>query len=308
MRIGIFGGTGFVGSYLVEALLEAGHEPVLLVRPGSEGKVRHAEHCLLVPGDVGDEAAIAAVLRDCEAAVWLVGILREDRAAGITFRGLQYEAACRVMEAAKAQGVRRFLLMSANGVKQDGTAYQRTKFEAEQYLAHSGLQGTVFRPAIIFGDPRGRMEFATQMRDQMIRPPIPAPAFFSGMSPTRGTFSMTPVPVRDVADAYVRSLDEPATVGKTLLLGGTAELTWPEIVRTIAAACGRRKLIVPVPVMPVRMAAAALGRFRFFPLSSDELTLLMEGNTVPTTRDFAVLGIEPGAFTEESLAYLGRSA
>lgn len=306
MRIAIFGGTGFVGSYLVDALLDAGHEPVLLVRPGSEGKVRQAERCLLVPGNVRDEAAIAAVLRDCEAAVWLIGILREDRAAGITFRGLQYDAACRVMDAARAQGVRRFLLMSANGVKQDGTAYQRTKFEAEQYLAHSDLDGTVFRPSIIFGDPRGRMEFATQMRDQMIRPPLPAPAFFSGPSPARGTFSMTPVPVTDVAAAFARALDKPETVGASLRLGGTSELAWPEIVRTIAAACGRRKLVIPVPVLPVRLAAAALGRFRFFPLSSDELTMLMEGNVVPTTRDFATLGIEPGGFTKENLAYLRR--
>jgi uncharacterized protein YbjT (DUF2867 family) len=304
VRTAVFGGTGFVGSYLVDALLDAGHEPVLLVRPGSEGKIRQAERCLLVPGDIGDAAAVAATLRGCDAAVWLIGILREDPSAGVTFRALQYEAACRVIDAAKAQGVRRLLLMSANGVKPDGTPYQRTKFAAEQYLARSGLEGTVFRPSIIFGDPRGRMEFATQMRDQMIRLPFPAPAFFSGLSPSRGTFSMTPVPVRDVAEAYVRSLEQPVTIGETLLLGGAAKLTWPEVVRTLAAACGRRKLVVPVPVMPVRLAATALGRFRFFPLSRDELTMLMEGNTVSSTRHFDMLGIEPGAFTEESLAYL----
>ncbi|HEX6260425.1 MAG TPA: NAD(P)H-binding protein, partial [Woeseiaceae bacterium] len=255
MRTAIFGGTGFFGSYLVDALLDAGHEPALLVRPGSDRKVRQADRCAMTSGEIDDPAAIARTLEGCEAAIYLVGILREDRPAGVTFDALQYRGACRVIDAAKASNIARFLLMSAHGVKPDGTAYQRTKFEAECYLAASGLRGTVFRPAVIFGDPRGRMEFATQLRDQMIRPPIPAPAFFSGLSPSARSFSMTPVHVEDVASAFVRALDNEAAVGRTLELGGSEELSWPEIIRRIAAACGRRKLIVPVPVMPVRAAA-----------------------------------------------------
>ena len=53
MRVAIFGGSGFVGSYLVDALIAAGHEPSLMVRLGSERKVRQAERCRLVPS--GDE-------------------------------------------------------------------------------------------------------------------------------------------------------------------------------------------------------------------------------------------------------------
>ena len=51
--------------------------------------------------------------------------------------------------------------MSANGVKADGTPYQRTKYQAEEYLRASPLHWTIFQPSVIFGDPRGRMEFAT---------------------------------------------------------------------------------------------------------------------------------------------------
>ena len=46
MRVAIIGGTGFVGGYLVDALLDAGHEPALLVRPGSEDKVRRRDACI----------------------------------------------------------------------------------------------------------------------------------------------------------------------------------------------------------------------------------------------------------------------
>ena len=304
MRTAIFGGTGFVGSYLVDALLDAGHEPSLLIRTGSEKKVRHADHCRLTVGEIDDRAAIARTLEGCGAAIYLIGILREDPAKGITFKAIQYEGARRVIDAAKSRHVERFLLMSANGVKQDGTAYQRSKFEAERYLESSGLRGTVMRPAVIFGDPRGRMEFATQLRNQMIRPPIPAPAFFSGLSPRRGTFSMTPVFVEDVTRAFQRSLGNDAAVGRTLRLGGSEELPWPAIIRRIAEASGRRKLIVPVPATAVHVAAALLDRFSFFPITRDQLAMLMEGNRVASTSDFDLLGLSPAAMTVDRLAYL----
>jgi len=304
MRVALFGGTGFIGGYLVDALLAAGHDPVLLVRAGSEHKVRQAGRCRLVPGDVGNAAAIASVLKSCDAAVFLIGILREEPQKGITFEALQYEAACRVIDAASAQGVRRLLLMSANGASADGTPYETTKYRAERHLAESGLDGTVFRPSVVFGDPRGRMEFGTQLRNQMVRPPLPAPAFFTGISPRHGTFAMTPVHVRDVAAAFVGCLDVNETVGETYPLGGPDTLDWPEILRRIAAASGRRKLIVPVPVLPLKLAATVLDRFAFFPVTRDQLDMLVEGNVVTSQRAFERLGIEPAAFSVEELSYL----
>lgn len=304
MRVALFGGTGFIGSYLVDALLGAGHDPVLLVRPGSERKVRRADRCTIVPGDVDDPAAVAATLKACDAAAFLIGILREQPRKGITFEALQYRAACRVIDAAVAQGVRRVLLLSANGARPEGTPYERTKYRAERHLADSGLDGTVFRPSVVFGDPRGRMEFCTQLRDQMIRPPIPAPAFFAGLSPRRGTFSMTPVHVEDVAVALTRSLAVPETVGEIYKLGGPETLEWTEILKRIAAASGRDKLIVPVPVLPVKLAAGMLDRFPFFPVTRDQLDMLVSGNTVASRRAFDLLHIEPAPFSVERLAYL----
>lgn len=306
MRVALFGGTGFIGSYVIDALLAAGHEPVLLVRPGSEHKVRHPDRCRLVPGDVDNGAAIASALKTCDAAVWLIGILREQPRRGITFQALQYEAACRVVDAAEAQHVGRFVMMSANGAAPTGTPYESTKYRAERYLADSSLAGTVFRPSVVFGDPRGRMEFCTQLRDQIVRPPLPAPAFFTGLSPRSGTFSMSPVQVEDVAAAVVRSLGEEGTVGETYALGGPDILEWPEILRRIAAASGRSKLIVPVPVLPLKLAAGLLDRFPFFPVTRDQLDMLVAGNVVTSRRAFDLLGVDPAPFSPARLAYLRR--
>ena len=48
MKVTVFGGTGYVGSYLIDELLDKGHHPVLLVRPGGRHKVRHRERCTLI--------------------------------------------------------------------------------------------------------------------------------------------------------------------------------------------------------------------------------------------------------------------
>jgi NADH dehydrogenase len=304
MRVAIYGGTGFVGSYLLDALVSGGHDPAVLVRPGSEDKVRHREKCRLVAGDIGDPKAVGEVLTGCDAAIYNIGILREKPSAGITFKALQYEGAKRSIEAAMDRGIRRFVLMSANGVKAQGTPYQETKYLAERFLAQSELDYTIFRPSVVFGDPRGLMEFCTQLRDDMILPPIPAPNFFTGSSPATGGFSMSPIHVRDVAESFVGSLTQRSTFGETYPLCGPEALTWPEIVRRIAAAVGRKKMMVPVPVSMVRLAATVLDRFESFPITRDQLDMLAEGNTGDSSAIFETLGILPARFDVENLAYL----
>lgn len=305
MKIAVVGGTGFVGSYLVDELVAQNHKPVLLVRPGSEARVPQPERCAIVTGDVRQEPALRETLADCAAAIYNIGILRQDRTRGITFEEMQYRGAMRTIDIAAELGVGRFLLMSANGVRADGTAYQRTKYQAEQHLASTGLDYTIFRPSVIFGDPRGRMEFCTQLRDDMINMPFPAPLFFEGLIPRNaGAFQLSPVHVSNVAKAFVNALDERATSAKTYCLGGPKTLTWKTIIETIARACGKRKFTVPVPALQVRFAATVFERFDFFPVTRDQLTMLLEGNTCDASELFSLLGIEPVPFDQASLAYL----
>ena len=306
MRVAIFGGTGFVGSYITDALIEAGMQPVVLVRPGHERRVRQAERCAVVVGDVADPSAVDTVLGQADAAIYNIGILREFPARGITFAELQLEAPKRVIDAAARFGVGRFLLMSANGVKPDGTAYQRTKYLAEQHLAASGIEGTVFRPSVVFGDPRGGMEFATQLMHDIVDSALPAPLFYRGLLPTgAGAFRLSPVHVRDVARAFACALPSPATVDRTLCLGGPEDLNWREIIERLAAVRGRHKLKVPVPALGLATAAMLLDRFEAFPVTRDQLQMLLEGNTCAPAALHS-LGIDPVAFDFEHLDYLSN--
>ena len=305
MRVALFGGTGFVGSYLVDALLEHGHTPVVLVRPGSESKVSQVDRCELVTGEIGQEPAVRACLRGADAAIYNIGILREVPEEGVTFQALQEDGAKRAMDLAAEEGVRRFILMSANGVRLDGTPYQRTKAAAEAHLKASGLDWTIFRPSLVFGDPRGRIEFCSQMRDDLVNKPLPAPLFHEGVSPKgAGLFEMAPVHVTDVAAAFVRALDTPATIGQTYVLCGPDSLPWREILSRISTACGKRKLMLPAPAGPIRALGSLFDRFAWFPITRDQLDMLLEGNTGDSRAVFELLDIRPRRFSVDELAYL----
>ena len=305
MKVALFGGTGFVGSYLVDALVSHGHTPRLLVRPGSESKVVQPEASEIVQGEIADEEAVAKCLHGTDAAIYSIGLLREFPDKGITWEAMHYAGARRAIDLASRAGVRRFVLMSANGVKPEGTGYQSTKYRAEQHLAASGLDWTVFRPSIVFGDPRGREEFCSMLREQMMKPPIPAPLFHEGLWPgDAGRFRMSPVAVEDVAEAFVRSLECADSHGRVLPLGGPETLEWREILRTIAEASGKRKLMVPAPVGVVKAVAAVFDRFEWFPLTRDQLRMLIEGNACDGREAWRLFGIEPTRFSVEALGYL----
>jgi NADH dehydrogenase len=304
MRVALIGGTGFVGGYLTDALLAAGHEPVLLVRAGSESKVRQRDRVAVTTGDIDAPEALRSLLDGCDAVIYNVGILREIPREGVTFESTQYDGLVRTVTAAKEAGVKRLLLMSANGVKRPGTAYQETKRRAEEHAMQSGLAVTVLRPSVIFGDPRGTMEFATQLNQEMVRPPIPAVGFFSGWSTGKGAVVMSPVHIDDVSSAFVAALEDDATIGQTISLGGPEAVTWPEMIRRIAAATGKRKIILPMPIAVMRIGATLLDWLPFFPVTRDQLTMLAEGNVADADALRTLIGRQPLAFTVENLAYL----
>ena len=296
MRVAIIGGTGFVGGYIVDALVRDGHQVAALVRPGSESKLRRDEAVSAVSGDLASREALDRLVEGCDAAVYNVGLLREFPRRGITFEAAQYTGVVDTVAAMQAAGVNRLLLMSAIGVKDPGTQYQSTKYRAERHALASGLDVTVLRPSLIFGNPRGTMEFATQLCRDMIRPPFPAVAF-PGVR-------MSPVHIADVADAFARALVDDATVGEVIELAGPEILNWRQIVERVAAGAGRTKLILSMPIGLMRVGATLFDWLPFYPVTRDQLTMLEEGNTASPDALRQLIGRQPLAMSAASLDYL----
>lgn len=305
MKVAIIGGTGFVGTHICERLIAEGHRPRLLVRPDSASKVAYPADSEVVHGDVSDRAALERCLEGADAVMYLIGILREFPSRGITFDALQRAGVEDTIAAAKKQGVERFILMSANGVKPAGTAYQVSKHRAEIALKASGLRWTIFRPSVIFGDPRGRMEFCSQLKRDIIDSPMPAPLFYAGLLPLNaGAFELAPVSIRDVAAAFALALSEPRTESQTYSLCGPQRLSWKAILTTIAAASGKTKRMLPAPAIAIKATASLFDRYPWFPISRDQIQMLMEGNVCDENDSFARLGLVPSAFGVDQLGYL----
>ena len=137
--------------------MRTGHTPKVLVRPGSEQKLLHQNKCDIVNGTISDLNAVRNTISNTDGVIYNVGIIREFPRKKITFEELHFKGAKLCMDIALELGVERFILMSANGVKQNGTAYQETKFLSEQYMSETNLKWTVFRPSLVFGDPKGKI-------------------------------------------------------------------------------------------------------------------------------------------------------
>lgn len=307
MNVAVFGGTGFIGWNVVRFLYAAGHSVRVLVRGGSESKIQSLDGLSVISGDIRDDFAIKVTLDSADAVIYLIGLIREFPRKGITYEEMHHTGMVRVLTHGKSAGIGKFIYMSANGVHPKGTAYQRTKFLAESVLAEGSLDYVIFRPSMVFGDPHGTQEMASQLRDQIVRLPLPAPAFFPGWHLSQaGQFSMTPVHVDDVAAAFVHAVESNQWNGKIIPLGGPEELTWKQLIRRIAKTTGRKKWFVPVPGGLIYFPALLFDRFGWFPITRDQITILLEGNTCDSKRLFEELGRTPKTFDIEHLQYLNK--
>jgi len=298
MRVFVTGGTGFVGSHLIQALIQAGHQPTVLIREGSKQKLS-VSTVDIAHGDVLKPETLKEPMSGCEAVIHLVGIIREYPAKGITFNALHYNATKNVVDAAQAAGIKRFVHMSANGVSVDGkTPYHTTKYLAEEYLKASSLDWTILRPSIIFGDPMGKTEMVTELA-KIIKMSLVVPIFGDG------SYKLQPVHVDDVAHAFSKTLSHPTSIGKTYPLCGPNVLTYKELLQIIGKAIGRSSVkTIPIPLFIIKPIVKLMQRFPFFPLTHDQLTMLVQGNTCPDQKSWNELQMEPKPFNLENLSYL----
>ncbi|SFU48190.1 NADH dehydrogenase [Alicyclobacillus macrosporangiidus] len=258
-----------MGVPVVNALVRAGHEVVILQRPGSTRPLRRTG-VEIVTGEVTDEAALAVGMWGCDAVVHLVGIIRELPRRGVTMQRMHVDATRAVLAAARQAGISRVVHMSALGARPDAvSAYHRTKWAAEEAVRASGLRHTIFRPSVIFGRGGPGPEFVGQLADLVRFAPV-VPVIGDG------SFPLQPVAVETVAGAIAQAVVSPRDAAYEL--GGPEVLTYLDILRRIAVALGRPLRTVRVPVGVMRALVPILQRFPSFPLTQDQLTMLLEGN------------------------------
>jgi len=289
-KVFVTGGTGFVGSYVISRLIEKGVHVKALVR----NKASHPD-AEAVRGDILRPETYSDSLKDVDAVINLVGIIREFPSKGITFENMHYIAAKNVADAAKTAGVSRFIHMSANGTRKNAVSgYHITKYMAEEYIKESGLDFTIFRPSLIYGKGDS---FISMLAGYMRKTPVFT--YFGD-----GSYPMQPVSVYEVADAFTEAVFRDSSIGKTYPLCGNRVYSYKELLIEIAAAMNKNITLIPVPEVFIKAGIALFGGFSFFPITKDQFTMLKEGNTCPEMTAFSELGIEFRNFSEEIKKYI----
>lgn len=273
-RVTVFGGSGFIGRYVVQRLAAGGQ----VVRVAVRDPVAAA---FLKPmGNVGqivpmraditaDDAVITAAIAGAEAVINLVGILYERGRR--TFQTIHAEAPARLARVAAASGVRRFVHVSAIGADlNSAAAYGRSKAAGEAGVKAAFPNATILRPSIVFGPEDGFFNrFAGMARFS------PALPLIGG-----GATRFQPVYVGDVADAVVRALADPEAPGRTYELGGPRVYTFRELMVLMLAEIGRERRLVNLPFWAADLQARFLQLLPVPPLTRDQVALLRRDNVV----------------------------
>lgn len=261
----VLGGTGFVGRHLVARLAALGHRITVPSRN------RAAQRALTVipqvqveTCDVYNIAQLSRYLRGADAVINLVGILNEPGRDGAGFERAHVQLTRTLIAACHQTGVRRLLQMSALNAGRGRSHYLRTRGEAEAAVRESKLDWTIFQPSVIFGPGDGL--FARFHALLKLTPMLPL---------ARADAKFAPVYVGDVVLAFVRALEDRATIGQTYELYGPQVLTLREIVRYTARHAGLRRWVLPLPDAFGRLQALAMDFVPGKPFSTDNYLSLL---------------------------------
>ncbi len=273
----VTGASGFVGSYVVPALLAGGHQVVGLVRSDAAGATvlgrlgpQERSNVELRTGDVTRPETLPGALAGVDAVVHLVALPR-DRDGGASLRLVNTEGTRNVVEAMKGAGVRRLVHMGAMGVEDDPNLhYASSKAKAETIVRESGLDWTILKPSLQWGERDGFFNILAGLV-RMSPGLVPVPG--------NGESRFQPIAATDVARVAAMALDDDATIGRSYDLGGPRYWTYKEIAREVMAGMGTKRVIVPMPVPLIRLVAGTSETLRIpFPVATDQLRQLRLDN------------------------------
>jgi NADH dehydrogenase len=296
----VFGGSGFLGRYVVRELRRAGARVRVAVRrPEAAGfllPMGPVGGVTPVAANVRDDASVRAAVAGSEVVVNLVGVLYERGRQ--SFDEVHVRGAERVARAAAAAGAERLFHVSAIGADtRSPSAYARSKARGEVRVREAFPAATILRPSIVFGPED---EFFN--RFAMLARLAPALPLIGG-----GHTRFQPVFVQDVAAAIAACLDRPETAGKLYELGGPKVYEFRELLAFVLEQTGRRRLLAPMPFAVAELQAFFLECLPVPPLTRDQVQMLRRDNVVaPDALGFADLGIAPNGLEAIVPEYLQR--
>jgi dTDP-glucose 4,6-dehydratase len=233
MRSLVVGATGFVGTRLVDALTDRGHDVVAFSRSASQ--TSFPEGVEPFEGDLGDPDSLSGLCSDVDVAYYLIHSLTSEN-----FAELDRRYAARFRDIASGAGVDRVVYLSGiSGDEKDLSPHLASRREVESVLAEGSFDLTVLRAAIIIGPESASFRIVDDLTDRL--PVMAVPRWVR--TPCQ------PIGVDDAVEYLVGLLDVDRTRDRTYDIGGPSVWSYEELLELTAEQKGKRVYIVPVPVM-----------------------------------------------------------
>jgi uncharacterized protein YbjT (DUF2867 family) len=284
----VTGATGFVGSRLLRRLAKPdGRRLRALVRHQNTAVRDGVER---VSGDVTKPDTLVPALAGVSTVVHCAAItanLKEPYPGA--YREINEGGTRNLMEAAKAAGVSRVILMSGLSAPAAEGSYMATRVGMEKAVEESGLPFVILQPSVLFGDGA---EFVAALARLARRSPV-----LPLMGDPANKFQ--PLWIEDLLRILVETLTADQLLGRSIPLGGAERLNFKEILETICEALSVRRLMLPLPLPIAAIQASAMtALMRRPPLTPATLELFKYDNSTTLDAVPANFGFEPRAFRE----------
>lgn len=302
----VTGASGFVGSHVLPELLAAGYRVRALVR----GDVARRTILRRLPeerrpalefatGDVTEPSTLPQAVAGADVVVHLVAIAR-DRNGGRDLTRINTGGTENIIVAMRGARVRRLIHLGALGITDDpALRYASSKARGEKAVMQSGLEWTILKPSIMWGERDG---FFNTLAALVRFSPLVVPLAGGGAS------RFQPIGVEDTARIVRLSLERPATAPGAYELGGPRYWTYREMVAEVLRSMGKHRVLLAMPVPLISLVAASAERVRLpFPVATDQLRQLAVDNVGPLGGVVNAFGFEPRDMGGQ-LDYLRRRA
>ena len=263
MRVALTGATGYTGGRLLAALRKRGDDVSALVRPGAPRDSPLQAGARVVVGDLSNRDALQALVEGAEAVLHVAAVYRTAGHSDRHYREVNVEGTERLLEAALAAGVERFVHTSTVGVHghverppadesspiAPGDIYQATKAEAEalalRFGRERGLAVVSVRPGAIYGPGETRLL-----------------KLFRAIA--RGRYAIVgsgrtfyhPVYIDDLVAGFLLALDRPEAVGESFIVAGSRYVSQADLADMIARHTDGRVFPLRIPAWPIQWAGS----------------------------------------------------